>query len=261
MKKQLFFIFAFFFNIITYGQLISTGDLDFGTQNITLNATVNTGTDVVTLTVTGPQTRWFGIGFNASFMNGAYTIIFKENSGTIEERQLSGHTSGTILATQDISITSDTNDGTIRTVILTRPRLGTDASSYDFPTTDGSDTNIIWGYGPAGGNFNTATFMGGHSPGGVLITFNTSLSIENFNNTLSASIFYPNPSTGKINIENGREINTIEVYDMMGRIVKKINYREQSTNSINLSNLNTGMYAALLLGDNNLKALKRIIIQ
>lgn len=261
MKKQLLFISALFLSIISYSQSITTGDLDFGTQNLTLNATVNTGTDVVTLTVTGPQTRWFGIGFDASFMNGAYTIIFKENSGTIEERQLSGHTGGSVLATQDISITSDTNDGTIRTVILTRPRLGTDASSYDFPTADGSSTNIIWGYGPTGGSFDSANFMGGHSPGGVLITFNTSLSVEDFNNALSSSIFYPNPSTGKINIENGREINTIEIYDMTGRAVREINYRGQTTNSIDLSDLNTGMYTALLLGDNNLKAIKRIVIK
>ncbi|MDC9724023.1 MAG: T9SS type A sorting domain-containing protein [Urechidicola sp.] len=261
MKKQLLLISALFFSIISYSQSITTGDLDFGTQNMTLNTTVNTGTDVVTITVTGPQTRWFGIGFDASFMNGAYTLIFKENSGTIEERQLSGHTSGSALATQDISITSDTNDGTIRTVILTRPRLGTDASSYDFPTTDGSTTNIIWGYGPSGGSFDTATFMGGHSPGGVLITFNNSLSIEDFNNALSDAVFYPNPSTGKINIENGRKIKTIEIYDMTGRVVREINYLEQTTNSIDLSDLKSGMYAALLLGDNNLKAMKRIVIQ
>ena len=261
MKKQLLFISTLFFSLITFSQSITTGDLDFGTQNITLNATVNTGTDVVTLTITGPQTRWFGIGFDGSAMNGTYTLIFKENGGTIEERILGFHTSGSALATQDINITSDTNDGSIRTVILTRPRLGTDVSSYDFPTADASTTNIIWGYGPSGGNFNTATFMGGHSPGGVLITFNTSLSIEDFNNTLSASIFYPNPSTGKINIENGREINTIEVYDMTGRVIREINYREQDNNSIDLSDLNTGMYTALLLGDNNLKAMKRIVIQ
>ena len=261
MKKQILFISAIFFSLITYGQSIKTGDLDFVAQNISLNATVDTGTDIVTLTITGPQTRWFGIGFDATGMNGAYTIIFKENGGAIEERLLSGHTKGSVLATQDISITSDTNAGGIRTVILTRPRLGTDTSSYDFPTTDGATTNIIWGYGQNGSSYEAAGSMGGHSPGGVLITFNNSLSVEDYDNALSASVFYPNPSTGKINIENGREINTIKVYDMMGRIVKEINYREQSTNSIDLSDLNSGMYAAFLLGDNNIKAMKRIVIQ
>lgn len=227
---------------------------------MSLNATVNTSTDVVTMTITGPHAKWFGIGFDSSVMNGTYTIIFKENGGTIEERVLGAFNKGTLLSTQDISITSDTDDGTIRTVILTRPINGSDPSSYDFPTTDGSSTNIIWAYGTNSGSFDTATSMGGRSLGGVLITFNTTLSIEDYNNALSASIFYPNPSTGKINIENGREINTIAVYDMMGRIVKKINYREQSTNNIDLSDLNTGMYVALLLGDNNIKALKRIVI-
>ncbi|MFK5879116.1 MAG: T9SS type A sorting domain-containing protein [Flavobacteriaceae bacterium] len=261
MKKQLLFLSALFFTLITFSQSITTGDLDFVTQNISLNATVNTGTDVVTLTVTGPQTRWFGIGFDGTAMSGTYTLIFKENGGTIEERILGFHNKGSLVATQDISVSSDTNDGTIRTIVLTRPRNGTNASSYDFPTADGSTTNLIWGYGSAGTNFDSVGFMGGHSPGGVLITFNNTLSIEDYNNVLNAVVFYPNPSTGKINIENGREINSIAVYDMMGRVVKEINYREQSTNSIDLSDLKSGMYAALLLGDNNLKAMKRIVIQ
>ena len=260
MKKQLLLISALFFSLITFSQSITTGDLDFGTQNITLNATVNTSTNMVAMTITGPQTRWFGIGFDGSAMNGTYTLIFKENSGTIEERMLVGHSKGNLLG-QELSISSDTNDGAIRTVVLTRPRNAADANAYDFPTTDGSSTNIIWGFGPNGGSFDTATFMGGHSPGGVLITFNNTLSVQDYNNALSVAVFYPNPSTGKINIENGREINTIAVYDMMGRVVKEINYREQSINSIDLSDLNSGMYAALLLGDNNLKAMKRIIIQ
>jgi len=260
MKKQLLFISALFFSLTVFSQSITTGDLDFGTQNISLNATVNTSTNIVTMTITGPQTRWFGIGFDATFMNGTYAIIFKENNGTIEERMLVGHSKGNLLG-QELSISSDTNDGVIRTVVLTKPRNAADANAYDFPTTDGSTTNVIWGFGPSGGSFDTATFMGGHSPGGVLITFNDSgLSVEDFNNVLNAAVFYPNPSSGKINIENGREINTIAVYDMMGRVVKEINYREQSTNSIDLSDLKSGMYAVLLLGDNNLRAMKRLVI-
>ena len=68
---------------------------------------------------------------------------------------------------------------------------------------------------------------------------------------------FPNPATDKITITNlaGNNINTIEFYDITGRIVKKIhNSSHQNTATIDISNLKRGTYIV------KIKKFKQIII-
>lgn len=261
MKTILLSISTLFIAILSYGQTLSTGQLDFGTQNMSLLTTVNTSTNIVTITVTGPVATWFGIGFNGTSMHNTYTLIFKENDGAIEERVLINRTKGNLLSTQDISVSSDTNDGTIRTVILTRPRLGTDAASYDFPTVDGTTTNIIWGVGPNNGIYESDFSMGSHNIGGIQISFDTTLSLKDVSNSLANTMVYPNPSNGSVSFENAKNVSVIQVFNMLGEKLKEIDYRSQNSNTIELSDLNPGMYSLLLIGEENQKAVKRVILQ
>ncbi|MAK35306.1 MAG: hypothetical protein CMC15_03925, partial [Flavobacteriaceae bacterium] len=53
-----------------------------------------------------------------------------------------------------------------------------------------------------------------------------------------ATIVYPNPTTGQIFLENSLHIETIEVYDAAGKLIERF----QDSNTINLSELNNGIY-------------------
>jgi len=69
--------------------------------------------------------------------------------------------------------------------------------------------------------------------------------------TLSTSDFfatnfsvYPNPSTGLVNLasKNNTAINTIQITDLNGRVVRNINTKGVSETQINISDLTAGMY-------------------
>ena len=78
--------------------------------------------------------------------------------------------------------------------------------------------------------------------------FVSSLSIED--SIIIDAEVYPNPITGKfqIKLNNQQSIKNIQIIDMNGRLVKKINTK--LPNSIyNLSNLKAGIYFLLLETD------------
>lgn len=53
---------------------------------------------------------------------------------------------------------------------------------------------------------------------------------------------YPNPSTGKLQIEGLEEVNTITLYDALGAIVKRINVHAVNELNMDLSAIKKGLY-------------------
>lgn len=74
---------------------------------------------------------------------------------------------------------------------------------------------------------------------------------------------YPNPATGILYIgsEAGTDINAIQIYDLSGRAVRNLAYRETDSNiSIDISGLSPGLYLVeLRFGDQSIT--KKIIIR
>lgn len=63
------------------------------------------------------------------------------------------------------------------------------------------------------------------------------LSTDNFNKETEI-VIYPNPAINYINITSAQKINTIELYDLLGKQVLKTS----QTNQIDVSNLHAGLY-------------------
>ncbi|WP_460220220.1 T9SS type A sorting domain-containing protein [Psychroserpens sp. MEBiC05023] len=61
------------------------------------------------------------------------------------------------------------------------------------------------------------------------------------NELLELSI-YPNPTSDKVSIISNSEINTIEVYNLLGKKLKTL----KQTNEVYVSDLNTGMYLLMI---------------
>ena len=93
--------------------------------------------DTVEITIKGPNSVWFGVGFGSSTMTNTYAII-ASGTNTVTDHILSKQDlcqCFTGVNPSPITVISDTVTNSIRTVVITRPRLD---SSYTFPISAGS---------------------------------------------------------------------------------------------------------------------------
>jgi len=88
----------------------------------------------VTMTMSGPDGVWFGIGLDAQSMEDAPYAIIIDGDGTITERKLENHGPGTVLDVQISRVGDDTVEDEIRTVTFTREVQGKTDDHYTFPT-------------------------------------------------------------------------------------------------------------------------------
>ena len=89
----------------------------------------------VTITLSGPDAVWFGVGFNAQAMSALpYAVIVE--AGAVSERKLENHGPGKQLKASVFLLSSTVTSG-IRTVTLTRVLQGLDADHYSFPSRPG----------------------------------------------------------------------------------------------------------------------------
>ena len=85
----------------------------------------------VTITMSGPDSTWFGVGFNTHGMaNSPYTITV-DGEGKVTERVLADHSAGIVLNTSVNVIQHSAVDGK-RTVVMTRPLKGLTPHHHDF---------------------------------------------------------------------------------------------------------------------------------
>ena len=91
-------------------------------------------------------------------------------------------------------------------------------------------------------------------------TLNTSyLSTDNFETSKTDLTFLPNPTNGNVEYKSNKlTINQIDIFDSVGRLVKRV--KEISENSLDLNELNDGVYLLKIqTGKGNLN--QKIIIK
>eukprot|EP01062_Namystynia_karyoxenos_P034294 TRINITY_DN25151_c0_g2_i1.p1 TRINITY_DN25151_c0_g2~~TRINITY_DN25151_c0_g2_i1.p1 ORF type:complete len:5318 (+),score=1231.96 TRINITY_DN25151_c0_g2_i1:61-15954(+) len=91
-------------------------------------------TGIARVTVTGPSTSWFAVGFGGLTMKDTYAIIVHTRSqgGTVEERVLGHHAAGEVLTPQALSVIYDTTTAGRRTVVMERPVIGATPLHHTF---------------------------------------------------------------------------------------------------------------------------------
>jgi len=80
------------------------------------------------------------------------------------------------------------------------------------------------------------------------------LSIED--NELQDLSIYPNPASEKVNIVSNNPIDSIEVYDILGKQVRTL----RSTNEVDVSDLNSGIYLFKIWIGNHVQT-KKIVVE
>jgi hypothetical protein len=118
-----------------------------GTTQIELIATINSGTNTVDFEMTGPDSKWFAIGFSASSMSaGSYGIIANVNGGNPQEYNIQGQMTPNLQSSQDLSNFSSSTNAGRKTFTFNRALNTSDPNDYIFPTT-AITINVIWAYG------------------------------------------------------------------------------------------------------------------
>ena len=87
------------------------------------------------------------------------------------------------------------------------------------------------------------------------------ISVDIQNNTMGNFSFYPNPNSGKFNVQLEDEWihGEIEVLDLLGRVIYKVEISDKKTIEINLGDETNGVYLIKIIGNKNLFTKKVMI--
>ena len=230
---------------------ISIAQFTTGVVNLTATRTlqIDTNATTATMTITGSNTRWLGIGFGGNSMS-TVSDMFIWNSTTNRDYTPSGFQSTPSAdASQSWTIVSDNVSGATRTVVATRSLVSTGDFTF---VNDNSSINIIYNQG-------TSTTLANHgaSERGNLVLTRTALGVEDF--SLNATQVYPNPSNGDFMIKTKTGLDKINVYSQVGAFVKTINVNNLDAAEVNIKGLSSGVYLLELLNAND-KSWKKIVV-
>jgi hypothetical protein len=242
MKKTTLNLFALLFVSVSFAQTYSTGTLPLfsnSATNLNFSVKIDVTSTLVTMTMTGPSTGYMSVGFNnTSMANSGDVVIF--DGTNLSDRTFNGFAATPVVdAVQNWTVTSNTVDSGVRTVVGTRARDTGDSNDYVF-NASASSLNLVYARKVA--DF-TINYHGGDSCG--TITANFTLGNDEFN--VEAFKIYPNPSKGLTNIELPSNIDSgvLKIYDNLGRVVKNQTI-STSENQVNTSDLTSGSYLAVI---------------
>lgn len=127
--------------VISYGQIYQ-GSTQLGTS-MSLDITLNTNTDSVSMEFSGPSSGYYAVGFGGTGMTNTYTVVVNSN-GTVQERKLGNHQGGNALSAS-VAYNAVVAGG-VRTAYIERARAGASGNHYTF-SSNGGAINLIWAKG------------------------------------------------------------------------------------------------------------------
>lgn len=256
MKKNTLLLTFLFINVF-YGftQGYSTGNIILSsTAGLQMTAKIEVNTSVK-LTLTGPATRWFSLGFGAASMTANTDVVLCHSSSNLNsfDRYLTGFNAPVSDATQNWVISSNTVSGSTRTIIATRALNTGDVNDYVFSVAP-SPISLIWARG--GENNYNLNYHGGANRG--VVASNFTLGQDDF--SFSDFSMYPNPSSNYITIKLPSNISdsTILIYDYLGRTILTQNANEVEI-KIATSNFEKGTYIVKIITDNGSTSKKLLV--
>lgn len=250
MKRKLLLTMALALGVSTIAMAqFTTGVVTLGTSGRTIK--IDTNASTVTMTLTGPNTVWFGIGFNGFSMSEVSDMFIWNATSNRDYTPSGGQSTPSADASQSWTITSDTVTGSTRTVVATRPLVS--AGDYTF-TNDATSINIISNQGLS----TTIGYHGNNNLRSVQTLTRTVLGVEDF--SLKASSVFPNPTSGDFSVKTKTYLTQVNVYTQTGAFVKTINVEDDSENvELNISGLQIGVYLIELKNDTD-KTWKKVIV-
>jgi hypothetical protein len=161
------------------------------------------------------------------------------------------------LSTEDNNI-SINNNGTSAEVSFSSMAAHTsETAEYSIATLNEitESQNIFFNFTLSSGNTVTScpimlTYINGNNPG-------PGSSVEAY--TATSLIVYPNPSSDKVNIQCSNNIQSVEIFDMAGRSVKRIDGIGYNNYTMNISSLSQALYFVKVIDEYNQTIISKII--
>jgi hypothetical protein len=214
-------------------QFFSSGTVNLGSTGMTVKLV--TSPTQVTLTLTGADTSYLGIGFGnlgGGMANGADGFIY--NSSANRDYTFGGiGVTPTADASQDWTVTSNTASGGIRTVVATRSLNG---GSGDTPILNAAGTIGIFF---AKGNTTTLAQHSGTNRGYANLIMGSVLATGEVAAQSKKVVLYPNPAKETVNIKNADNVKSVDIFESTGR---KIRTAKMEGTELNVSDLKSGNY-------------------
>lgn len=236
----------------------STGVVTLST-NMSANLTLDSGTSIATLSLTGPNDRWFALQFGSftGGMEAGSDLVYWNNVTLVDARQVGVGSTPTTDATNNWTITSNLNNSPsagLRTIVATRAFNTGDVNDFTF---NFSDTSIDFAWA----RMSSATYgLAYHGGANRDVTLDRTFTLGTESFSLNDSQLYPNPSNGNFTILAKTNLTKINVYTITGGFVKSIEVTDNAINAeINVSGLETGVYLLELQNDLE-KTWKKVIV-
>lgn len=252
-------IYTFLFVLLigwAQGQTYTSGVVTLSnTSGLEMTVKIDLNTQA-TMTITGPASRWFSVGFNATTMTNGTDIFIAHKLAPLStpDAYLTGFSAPVYDNTQNWTIVSDNTVGTVRTIVATRALNTGDIRDYTFLAQTGN-LNVIWARGST--NTFNANDHGSNHMGTVNIQFTTTSDI-NENQKENKINIYPNPADQwvTLEVENGFVGKPFQIHNLIGQQVIKGVINQENT-MINLSTLPKGLYI-FTVGVNERQSIKLI---
>lgn len=246
MKKITFLLLFLMINLVT-AQNWTTGTVALDTD-YTVQFDVNAGTNIVTMTLIGPDNVWLGVAPGVSTGSAMGNLgddaIIYSSLGLQDRNMPAGTGTPNLDSSQDWNVSSNTTNSGQRTLIATRAINTGDSNDYVFPTTVQA-IPILWALG------SSSTLAYHASRGGVVA--NLTLGADDFQLAANDVIVYPNPGTIEMNIKvPNRAISdlNISVFDVLGKRVFSERVSSLLT-TVNTSNWKSGVFFVRLTSNDN----------
>lgn len=256
MKRKFLTLVALTAMSAVFAQTKSTGTVTIG--GMTVKIDLDSSTSLATYTLTGPSTKWFAIGLNATTMSTNTPIDVVQYGTSLLDRSLAGgHNAPSTDTTNNLTLVSNDISGTTRTVVATRPLSTGDSKDYTFNYDTINTLNIIWAIGPG-----TTVSTEHASKGSTTLTFSTVAGVQDAAKVENL-VVYPVPASNNITISNqaGLLIDTVRIFDINARLIKELSpASKDETTVIDVASLDNGTYFVEITGNGN-KTVKKIQVK
>ena len=221
MKKIVLLALLFIGHNLVNAQTKSTGVVVIPSSGMSVKFDLNQANTTVTMTLTGPSDRWFGIQFG-DFANGEGMATGQDlvyyNGTNLVDASFNGIGALPTNDTNNWTVTSNTVATGTRTIIATRAFNTGSTSDYAFDIAN-SSVDIVWAKrGLAGFSFGSHSGSRGY----MLDVAFANLSNPDFENGKKKVLVYPNPTEGFFSIESQIEVEEVKIYDLSGKFVKEV---------------------------------------
>jgi hypothetical protein len=247
-----------------FAQIKSTGTVTLST-NMTAKIDLNSTTSMATLTLSGPNDRWFSLQFgsfanpNDDGMLAGTDVVYWNNTTLVDAVHVGIGSAPTVDPTNNWTLVSNTNNTPVmgqRTVVFSRPFNTGDSNDYTFNYAD-ADIDFAWARAGSA-TFTVSSYHGG-SNRGYAPNVQTTLGVDRF--SLANAQVYPNPSNGNFIVKSEIYFSKVNVYTQTGAFVKSVEVENnEDSTQIEVRGMSSGVYLVEIVNDTD-KTWKKIIVE